>query len=646
MKSLKIAVMLLGHMAAICFSQQGYIPNVPDYSQPPSTTLPSTVDPTNYCAPFSFLNIIQYWDSVQSHPGACEVIGGMSVKEAAEYIGWCMDTNDQGSTIRKNGNPNYPYFTSTLGTYAVDQWKGGLEFISLSPSNPINFPYSIPVHKKGYSWLMWPDSTADFGKYMLEIDEGYPVKLDFLFWNIEPTGNVITGTEFTEDTIYIYKWREIINNSGFDTEAPLEEWNLMDGQYSIGHAVTGVGYFVDTVEFAIVHDNWKNTPKSIAIPWRYVIYMLSIRVPEISFIENVPDYSQPSTSLLPSTKDSSNYCAPFSFLNILEYWEIERSHPNAKGIMGGLPAKQVAEYIGWFMDTNDQGSSDRVNGNQNYSNYPSANGTYSIDEAKGISEYVTFDTTNIYSFPYFIPSQKKGYPWDIIPYFSGSFSLYKAEIDSGYPAKLDFLYWHVLPTGNFILNPENVQDTIYIYQWGSLLSNSGYDPDAPEEEWNMESGEGTIPHAVTGVGYIIDTLEYAIVHDNWSSTPENIAVPWQNSNQSIQNVNAMMFVHVPDSIPVSLNYNNNVLYTYRICQNYPNPFNPCTTIEFFLPHICEVSLKIFNIQGVEVTTVVSERLEAGKHQYKWNALQLANGIYFYRLKTNEFVETKKMILIR
>ncbi|GAB4376098.1 MAG: hypothetical protein Kow0042_22090 [Calditrichia bacterium] len=86
---------------------------------------------------------------------------------------------------------------------------------------------------------------------------------------------------------------------------------------------------------------------------------------------------------------------------------------------------------------------------------------------------------------------------------------------------------------------------------------------------------------------------------------------------------------------------------FILYQNYPNPFNPTTTIEFALPQGGFVSLKIYNILGEEVAMLVSERLAAGKYKYNWNATGLANGVYFYRLKTDKgFQQIRKLILLK
>jgi len=81
-------------------------------------------------------------------------------------------------------------------------------------------------------------------------------------------------------------------------------------------------------------------------------------------------------------------------------------------------------------------------------------------------------------------------------------------------------------------------------------------------------------------------------------------------------------------------------------QNYPNPFNPTTTIEFSLPHTDFVTLKIYNILGEEVATLVSEKLHAGRYKYEWDAGELVSGIYFYQLRAGDFTQTHKMILLK
>jgi hypothetical protein len=86
--------------------------------------------------------------------------------------------------------------------------------------------------------------------------------------------------------------------------------------------------------------------------------------------------------------------------------------------------------------------------------------------------------------------------------------------------------------------------------------------------------------------------------------------------------------------------------TYDLSQNYPNPFNPSTTIEYSIPNDAVVSLKIFDVLGKEVATLVNEQKATGTYIVNWNASNFSSGLYFYRLNAGEFSQTKKMFLVK
>jgi len=772
----------------ICLGQQGFVWNVPDHSQPPYRILPSTFDSTNYCAPYAFVNIIDYWENVQSDPYAPGMMSGLTAREVTEYIGWFMDTNDQGSPDRKNGNFNFPNFPSAPGTYNSDQTDGMYEYCDFDVWNPFGFPFQIPPLKEGYPWEIIPLFVNDFPGYMGEIDMGFPVKLDFLHWHILPTGNYIYDPGLVDDTVYIYTWGTIIDSSGFDPDAPRERWNLEQGEGGIGHAVTGVGYIIDTLEFAIVHDNWANTPRNIAIPWQdfsspfpsvtsmffvhphedpdltvtkiqtaldtaigfidtldigkpvtvcntvknlttisvppfilvtqvfdpgqvkiaddtliftsspakvimdsVKLYFDSLFIPQQSgiftilskifwdensdslindppdadptndslaiqrftnyniiyslfkLIPNIPDVNQPPAVTLPSTIPD-NFCAPIAAVNITEYWDVVMSHSNAVGVNAGFSPDIAAEYIGWFMDTNDHplGNPYANNG----TTLPSASGTYAIDQDTLLFNYILWDSTQ----PYHpntppIPAVKKGYIWTFNSDYSTTtnigYPFYEAEINNERPAKLDFKHWNIFFTGSLIIDSLTL-DTVYLYDWGNPVFNSqAADSAAPIENWNLENGFSGIGHAVTGVGYLYYGLPdsfYAIVHDNWSVTPENIAVPWFYWNATM----AMD----PGSSVVSINDEVNSILNFTLKQNYPNPFNPYTTVEFSIPNFEFVTLKIYNILGQEVATLVSDKLTPGNYNYTWDASTFASGIHYYSIEAGSFLQTKKLLLIK
>jgi len=81
-------------------------------------------------------------------------------------------------------------------------------------------------------------------------------------------------------------------------------------------------------------------------------------------------------------------------------------------------------------------------------------------------------------------------------------------------------------------------------------------------------------------------------------------------------------------------------------QNYPNPFNPSTNISFTIPTTSSVSLKIYDILGSEVATLLNEIVSAGIHEIKFNATGLSGGVYFYQLSTPDQIMTKKLILLK
>ena len=86
--------------------------------------------------------------------------------------------------------------------------------------------------------------------------------------------------------------------------------------------------------------------------------------------------------------------------------------------------------------------------------------------------------------------------------------------------------------------------------------------------------------------------------------------------------------------------------TYQLLQNYPNPFNPTTIISYGIPVKSNVVLKVFDLIGNEVATLVNEYKPAGTYEVEWNASGLPSGVYFYQLQTEGYIETKKMLLLK
>jgi hypothetical protein len=96
------------------------------------------------------------------------------------------------------------------------------------------------------------------------------------------------------------------------------------------------------------------------------------------------------------------------------------------------------------------------------------------------------------------------------------------------------------------------------------------------------------------------------------------------------------------------------LTSFYLSQNYPNPFNPVTKIKYTIPSVTLrqaqsdilVTLKVYDILGREVATLVNEEKPAGEYEVEFNAANLPSGIYFYQINAGNFVETKKMVLLK
>ena len=101
---------------------------------------------------------------------------------------------------------------------------------------------------------------------------------------------------------------------------------------------------------------------------------------------------------------------------------------------------------------------------------------------------------------------------------------------------------------------------------------------------------------------------------------------------------------VATTIPTSVEDENAVVENYYLAQNYPNPFNPSTKINYGLEKAGEVEITVYNILGNKIATLVNGIKSAGNHSVSFNASNLSSGIYFYKIVTNGFVQTKKMIL--
>ena len=168
------------------------------------------------------------------------------------------------------------------------------------------------------------------------------------------------------------------------------------------------------------------------------------------------------------------------------------------------------------------------------------------------------------------------------------------------------------------------------------------------------------------VAYIGDTIKWQWVnglHTTTAVTIPNLADSWDalidGNNQTflyvIQNpgpYNYHCSIHFNMgmtgiiNVPVGIKKIETPVSGFELKQNYPNPFNPATTIQFSIPEKSHVSLKIFDITGKEINSLINMELGEGSYSIDFNGDELASGIYFYVLQTADFFNVKRMMLIK
>ncbi len=144
-----------------------------------------------------------------------------------------------------------------------------------------------------------------------------------------------------------------------------------------------------------------------------------------------------------------------------------------------------------------------------------------------------------------------------------------------------------------------------------------------------------------GPGETVSAAGYATIFYDTLQFPGyfNLKVQISNNNWVFWSDSTKLIVPVRDE--------KNILpVIFNLDQNFPNPFNPATTIRYSIPKTSKVQIKIFDVLGNEISTLVNEEKPAGNYELTWNAANLPSGVCFYQLRTESFVETKKMLLIR
>ncbi|HEX7402067.1 MAG TPA: FlgD immunoglobulin-like domain containing protein, partial [candidate division Zixibacteria bacterium] len=230
---------------------------------------------------------------------------------------------------------------------------------------------------------------------------------------------------------------------------------------------------------------------------------------------------------------------------------------------------------------------------------------------------------------------------------------YIAEVDSGWsgvvkPTKFGYTFD---PESTSYSSVTDNQETDYV---GTYLTHtiSGYvrNTDSIGMEGVVLSGLPGDPTTDTG-GYYSATIPYG-----WSGrvTPTDTCVfdpEYRDYDSVTSDQTYQSYVEDCFSQGVDDDEEKLVPKEYELSQNHPNPFNPETEIVFGLPKAGFVTLKIYNILGQEVTTLFNKNLSAGRYRIIWNGTDKAgravsSGVYFYRMQAGDFVQTKRMLLLK
>jgi len=138
----------------------------------------------------------------------------------------------------------------------------------------------------------------------------------------------------------------------------------------------------------------------------------------------------------------------------------------------------------------------------------------------------------------------------------------------------------------------------------------------------------------------VNAWKWTYTYDVNNNMIENLKQGWLDSNW----VNYRKFTYT--YIITRIEQLADGIETYSLSNNYPNPFNPTTYIKYQIPELSFVTLKVYDVLGNEIATLVNEEKPAGKYEVEFDGAGLPSGIYFYRIQTSSFHETKKMVFMK
>ncbi|MFC2088910.1 T9SS type A sorting domain-containing protein [Calditrichota bacterium] len=139
-----------------------------------------------------------------------------------------------------------------------------------------------------------------------------------------------------------------------------------------------------------------------------------------------------------------------------------------------------------------------------------------------------------------------------------------------------------------------------------------------------------------------------ILTDSTYSINGTLGQPIIGVVQNSKHINRVGFFYQPfDILATNINqFITNIPIKFALKQNYPNPFNPSTKIKYDLPKSSKVKIEVFNLIGQKIKTLLNKHTPAGSHEVEFNGTDISSGVYFYKIETEKFIDTKKMVLLR
>jgi hypothetical protein len=193
--------------------------------------------------------------------------------------------------------------------------------------------------------------------------------------------------------------------------------------------------------------------------------------------------------------------------------------------------------------------------------------------------------------------------------------------------------------GNSILKIDSIKCKNTNYALNFISCNQSYDWKTLEEYVNPENAIAIQPNDSIRVRF---ELAYFLVKQMQSEYDQIDTMNFYNNSKNSQ----VESIIITNKFIMGGVEQENIPFEYNLSQNYPNPFNPSTTINYSVPRQSHVTIKVFDALGKEISTLVNKEKSVGNYSVEFNASRLTSGIYFCRMHAGDFVEIKKLLLIK